>query len=183
MINLLGISGSLRASSSNSKIIRSLAVLPPEINYAVSEIIGMLPHFNPDIDKENSPEIVKTWRSQIKNADGVIICTPEYAFGVPGVLKNALDWIVSSGEFVSKPVAVISASPMETGGKFAHESILLTLQMLTASVIENGSLILPFINQKFDKEGNLIDEEVIRLLSILKASLIDKIIQTKENKI
>ncbi len=100
MHNIIAISGSLRTNSSNSKIIQTIAGLSTEVDFIISNIIGDLPHFNPDNDKNKTPEIVKTWREQIKKADGVIICTPEYAFGVPGVLKNALDWLVSSGEFV-----------------------------------------------------------------------------------
>jgi chromate reductase, NAD(P)H dehydrogenase (quinone) len=67
--------------------------------------VSRLPHFSPDLDGENAPAPVADWRAQLKTSDGVLISSPEYAHGVPGSLKNALDWVVGSGEFVEKPVA------------------------------------------------------------------------------
>jgi len=177
MHNIIGILGSLRTPSSNSKIIQTIAGLSTEVSLIISNIFGDLPHFNPDIDKDKTPDIVKTWREQIKNADGVIICTPEYALGVPGVLKNALDWLVSSGEFVNKPTIVISASPMETGGDKAHDSLLLTLNMMTAKIVEGGNLIMPFINQKINKEGKITDNETVNQLQSSLNELIKEIEQ------
>ena len=99
-IKILGIAGSLKVSSSNSALTRAIGGLMPEnVEYSVYGSLGLLPHFSPDIDGDNSPETVIEFRKLLKAADGVIICTPEYAFGVPGVLKNALDWTVSSGDF------------------------------------------------------------------------------------
>jgi len=83
-----------------------------------------LPHFSPDRDGDDPPRSVGRLRELLRTADGVLIGTPEYAFGVPGALKNALDWTVSSGEFDGKPVAAISASPLYTGGAKAHASLL-----------------------------------------------------------
>lgn len=123
------------------------------------EGIGDLPHFNPDMDGDDPAPSVVRLRDTIRQADGVIISTPEYAHGVPGVLKNALDWLVSSGEFVYKPVAVVSGSPMETGGEKAHESLQMTLRMMTADLVEGGSFTVPFLNQKL-RGGEIKDEEL-----------------------
>jgi NAD(P)H-dependent FMN reductase len=106
----------------------------------------------------------------LQTTNGVLICTPEYAFGVPGTLKNALDWTVSSGEFYSKPVAVISTSPSPTGGDKAHTSLLLTLSVLGASIPERGTLMVPTVNKKLNAIGDIVDPETMQaLISVLAA--------------
>ncbi len=104
-------------------------------------------------------------RKLLKAADGVLICTPEYAFGVPGSLKNALDWTVSSGEFYRKPVVAISASPSPTGGDKAHASLLLTLMALGANVPEGGKLMIPAVSKKLNSNGEVSDLETRQALS------------------
>lgn len=84
-------------------------------------------------------------RDLIKNASGIIICTPEYAFGVPGQLKNMLDWMVSSGSLVDKPVALVTASSV---GSHAHAALLLTLGALSAKVIDGATLLIPLSGVK-----------------------------------
>ena len=76
-----------------------------DLDFLIYDRLGELPHFNPDLDDDDCRTIVTDWRDRLKECDGVLFCTPEYAHGVPGVLKNALDWIVSSGEFMYKPTA------------------------------------------------------------------------------
>ncbi len=95
--------------------------------------IGALPHFNPDLDGEDAtpPAPVAALRTAVRRRDAVLIVSPEYAHGVPGVLKNALDWLVSSGECVHKPIAVITASPFPTGGDHANAQLRETLRMMT----------------------------------------------------
>ena len=127
MIKILAISGSLRASSSNTAICRAAIGLAPDIiDISIYERLGDLPSFNPELNGDTVPEPVQDWRTRLKESDGVLICTPKYAHGMPGVLKNALDWIVSSGEFVDKHTAVISASPSPDGGDKAHASLVQT---------------------------------------------------------
>jgi chromate reductase, NAD(P)H dehydrogenase (quinone) len=112
MIKILAISGSLRSSSSNTTILRALIKFVPEhTNISIYEGIGNLPHYNPELDNGIVLDAVEDWRDRLKEADAIIFCTPEYAHSVPGALKNALDWIVSSGEFMPKHTSVISASP------------------------------------------------------------------------
>ena len=143
-INILAISGSLRKSSTNTALLHAAANLAPShVTVIYYEGLNDLPHFNPEIDMDIVMAPVELWRSQLKAADAVLICTPEYAKGVPGVLKNALDWIVSSGEFMNKPVAVISASPTPWGGEYAHDSIVLTLTMMDAKIAEDATLTVP----------------------------------------
>jgi chromate reductase len=128
-MNIAAISGSLKSTSSNTNILKTIAALAPE-NVHISIVTGLekLPHFSPDI--EAGDKFVNDFRKQISKADGVIFSTPEYAFGIPGSLKNALDWLVSSGELNEKPIAAISASPLYSGGDKALASLLLTLTAL-----------------------------------------------------
>ncbi|BAU28539.1 NAD(P)H-dependent FMN reductase [Aneurinibacillus soli] len=169
-IKILAISGSLRSNSSNTALVRAIANLSPKnIDFTIYNGLGDLPHFNPDIDiDDHEPPAVKDLRTQLKEADGVLICTPEYGNGVPGVLKNALDWIVSSGEFMNKPTAVISASPSPMGGDKAHASLLLTLKMIDATIVEGGTMMIPHIGLKLNKEGIITDLDTKqKLLSVL----------------
>src|SRR5882724_5231713 len=125
-IKILAISGSLSKNSSNATILRNIPSLVHEnIDFIIAESIGALPHFNPELDTPAPPIAVENFRNQLRNTDAILICTPEYAFGVPGSLKNALDWTVSSGELNEKPVIAISASPMYEGGLKAMASLLL----------------------------------------------------------
>ena len=97
--------------------------------------IGNLPHFNPELDKEPVPPAVADFRSKLNSSAGVVISTPEYAHGVPGALKNALDWLVASGELYEKPVALFSPSPY---ARFAHASLIETLTVMMARLIPDA---------------------------------------------
>ncbi|MCD1259651.1 NAD(P)H-dependent oxidoreductase [Paenibacillus athensensis] len=169
MPDLLAISGSLRARSSNSALLEAAALLAP----APARLIPFrglvdLPLFNPDLDREGAFAAVEAWRAAVRSADGLLICTPEYAAGVPGALKNALDWLVSSGELLHKPTAVVSASPTPLGGSRAHESLRLTLGMLDARLIgEAHELQVPFVSLKLDAAGRLADDGLAALLRSL----------------
>lgn len=171
VIKVLAISGSLRQKSSNTALMNAIIALAPEnMEFTIYGGLGDLPHFNPDIDIDNGFAPVEGLRTQLKEANGVLICTPEYGNGVPGVLKNALDWIVSSGEFMNKPTAVISASPTPMGGDKAHASLLLTLKMINAEIVEGGTMMIPHITLKLDKEGVITDPEMKQeLRSVIRA--------------
>ena len=169
-IKILAISGSLRKDSSNYKVLNGIAsLIPGNIELNIYNDLGKLPHFD---GEENYPT-VNEWRKQLQEADGILICTPEYAFGVPGTLKNALDWTVSSGEFYDKPVALITAS---SSGEKGHASLLQTLTALSAKMNDDTKLRIPFILSRFDKSGKLNDDAVIHsvknvldnLISIIK---------------
>lgn len=173
LIKILAISGSIRANSSNTKILQYLGEQTrANVDFSIYQGLDKMPHFNPDLDQEGAFASVEDFRMQLKHADGVIICTPEFAKGVPGTLKNALDWIVSSGEFIDKPTAVISASPMPSGGQYAHDSLLLTLEMINAKIVEGGTLHIPFVTTKLNEQGEVTDAETIEdLQSVLRALL------------
>ncbi len=170
-MRILAISGSLKASSTNTALVRAIATMAPEdMEVTIYDGLGNLPHFTPDLDDEKSPASVVHLRGLLCAADGVLICTPEYAFGVPGSLKNALDWTVSSGEINDKPVAAISASPLYSGGDKAHASLLLTLTALGATVPDGGTLIVPGVKKKLDDNGTVSDPATAQALrSVLDA--------------
>jgi len=161
MATIIAISGSLRATSFNTTILNLVGrLLPAELQYHIFDGIGELPHFNPDIDKDDPIPAVQRLRDAVNSAAAVVICTPEYAFGVPGVLKNALDWLVSSGELNEKPVGSISASPLYRGGDRAHASLLLTLEALGTKRVSQVSI--PAVTTKFNAQGELTDPETLQ---------------------
>ncbi|MBM9502098.1 NAD(P)H-dependent oxidoreductase [Leptospira sp. 201903071] len=159
-MKVLAISGSLRSQSTNSSLLRAITkTAPPEMEIITYEELGELPHFSPDIDGENSPEVVLRYRKALNNADGVLICTPEYAHGIPGVLKNSLDWVVGSGEYVDKPVMALSASPSYMGGDKAHASLLQTLKVMNVTVVEPASFCVTLARKKMNDQEELVDFE------------------------
>ena len=156
---VIAISGSARRNSANLRLIKAIDELTKEkFETIVFEGLTELPHFNPDLDNDNPPEPVNNFRKALQNSDGILICTPEYAMGVPGTLKNALDWTVSSGEFSGKPVALITAS---TSGLKAHESLLDTLQVIDARINEETQYLISFIQVKLNSENKITDEQTM----------------------
>jgi len=144
-MRILAISGSLRASSSNTALLQTaVALAPPDVEVVLFDGLGDLPHFNPDLDGATVPQAVSVWRSKIRDADGVVFSVPEYAHGVPGVLKNGLDWVVGSGEFVDKPVTLFNASPR---GTYAQASLTETLTVMSAKVVPEASVTLPLLGK------------------------------------
>lgn len=125
--------------------------------------LGELPHFNPDLDAEGQapPPAVARLRSHISASDGLLICSPEYAHGVPGSLKNALDWLVSYPDFAGKPVLLLNASA--AGGAWAHRSLVETLTVMSARV-SSASLLSPFLRKKLGPGGDISDREAEGLL-------------------
>ncbi|MFD2871442.1 NADPH-dependent FMN reductase [Mucilaginibacter ximonensis] len=165
MKRLLAISGSLRNGSSNHAILQHLGtLLQPDIEYTIYDDLANIPAFDPALDNDMPPAAVANLRKLLAEADGVIICTPEYAFGVPGALKNMLDWLVSSSSLVDKPVALITAS---LGGEYAHASLLLTLGALTAKLSDDTNLLIQFVRSKVAADGTITDKETIEGLNDL----------------
>lgn len=149
---------------------------PADIEFSIYDGLDKLPYFSPELDTEQSiaPLTVADLRQRVQAADAVVFSTPEYAFGIPGVLKNALDWLVSSGDFTHKPTAVISASPLATGGEKAHASLVQTLTVMTADIREEYKLIIPLIRTKMNAGGSLTDamleKTLLTLMTVLAAT-------------
>jgi NAD(P)H-dependent FMN reductase len=161
----LGLCGSLRRVSSNLNLLRAaLTLLPSDVEMRIAEPLDRLPHFNPDLDLEPAIPSVTRFREEIAAASALIICSPEYAFGVPGVLKNALDWLVSSGEVYEKPVALITASPNHGGAAHAQRHLLDTLRAQQARLVDAACVSVPFVRTRFDAVGTLVDAEISQAL-------------------
>ena len=131
MINLLAISGSLRAASGNTALLRAaIACAPAGVQISLYEDLGHLPIFNPDDDSHPSV-YVQALRGRIARVDGLLIASPEYAHGVTGAIKNALDWLVSCESFVDKPVLLFNTG---NGAVHAHAALLETLRTMSAKL-------------------------------------------------
>lgn len=138
-MRVLAISGSLRAASANTALLQAAAALAPAgVRVEFYDGIGALPHFNPDADVEPALPAVARWREALRNADAVLLSSPEYVHGVPGSLKNALDWIVSSGEFSGKPLALINTSR----SSFAEPQLREILTTMEARIVPEASITL-----------------------------------------
>lgn len=163
-MRILAISGSLRERSSSTSLARALATLAlPGTQVVLFDGLADIPPFDPDDDQEGDvpPPAVAKLRRALGAADAVVICTPEYAFGIPGVLKNALDWTVASGDFADKPTAAISSSPSDLGGDKAHASLVLTLGAMQSRLVTRGGVIVPFVRKKLSATGELTDPATI----------------------
>ena len=172
-IKILGISGSLRANSSASAVLNIVVGLVPEqVEFTIYTGLAEIPAFNDSIE---IPETVEAFIKLLSEADGVFFVIPEYAFGVPGALKNALDWTVSSSTaFPDKPVALITAA---TGGDKAHAAFLLTLKAISAKIPEGATLLLSFIRSKLNEKNEVKERTTLDSIKRVINSLIDQIEQ------
>ncbi|MDW5418238.1 NADPH-dependent FMN reductase [Iodobacter sp. CM08] len=139
---LIALSGSLRAASRNTALLRAMQQLAPaNINITLYQQLALIPAFNPDLGIDEFP-IIAHLRDQIIQADGLIIASPEYAHGVSGALKNALDWLVNTPALVNKPVITLNAAPR---AHHAFDSLQEILKMMSAHWIADASITLPII--------------------------------------
>jgi len=167
-VRLLAISGSLRASSSNTVVLRAVSALaPPGVEVELYPGLASLPPFNPDLEESDLPAVAD-FRARLNAADGVLIASPEYAHGVPGVLKNALDWVVGTGEFVGKPVALINPSPRST---YAQAQLGETLSVMMGVFVPGASVTLDLSSNRLDEASLLADPVVSAALRHALAAL------------
>ena len=153
-MQLLALSGSLRAASSNTALLRAAAALaPPGMTVTLSGRIGALPHFSPDLEADQPAE-ARAFRGLVAAADGLLISSPEYAHGVPGSFKNALDWLVGGPEFLHKPVAFLNVT---SRGIWALAAIRETVIVMTGRISDEGSFTLPLLSGVVDTERVLAD--------------------------
>lgn len=167
-MKILALSGSLREGSYNTAIIKALKKLETEnISIEVYKELGALPFFNADLDnhtleQDDSPALVRKLRKKVSQADALIISTPEYAFELPGVLKNGLDWLVSSSVIIDKPVVIISASTSGTGGEKAHKRLADLMNVISGKIVKDSSLQVAKVNKKIDAQGKVIDMNLLK---------------------
>jgi NAD(P)H-dependent FMN reductase len=157
-MKIIAISGSLRATSLNTAVLQAAGRLAPTgVKIEIFEGIGNLPFFNSDLDGDRVPREVAEFRAVIGTADGLLISSPEYARGVAGVMKNALDWLVGSFEFPNKPVALINTSPRAT---HALAALTVTLETMSARLVKDASITLPLLGTANDAESIAANAEL-----------------------
>lgn len=135
--------------------------MPDDITVVHYSGLGALPAFNPDDEVEAPVEAVASWRDELRRADGVLLSSPEYAHGVPGTLKNALDWVVGSGELVEKPIGLLNPSPHSL---FAHPQLAEILSTMNASVVPAAMVTVSIPRRGATGESIVADEECASLL-------------------
>lgn len=166
-MKVLAISGSLRAASLNSALLRAVVRLAPaDISVELYRGLGDLPLFNPDIEAAD-PSPVANLRKQIISADALLIASPEYAHGITGAMKNALDWMVGCEAFVNKPVALLNASPRAV---HAPANLREIVTMMSARIVEEASIAVPILGSNLSEDEIVLHPEIsVQLLVALVA--------------
>jgi chromate reductase, NAD(P)H dehydrogenase (quinone) len=160
---VLLLSGSTRAASTNTAVLRTAAALTdPGVTGSLYGNLSALPAFNPDDDHDPLPPPVTDLRAQIIGADAVLICTPEYAGGLPGSFKNLLDWTVGGTEMYLKPTAWINVSSIAapTGGADAHAELGKVLGYISADVVTAACVRAPMTRADVSPDGLVVDPAV-----------------------
>jgi chromate reductase, NAD(P)H dehydrogenase (quinone) len=166
-IKIFAVSGSLRPVSSASNVLKVVGnLVPAYVSFEIFTGLEKIPAFN---DSNEIPTPVVDFIKQITNADAVFFCIPEYALGVPGALKNALDWTVASTAFSFKPVALITAA---SGGEKAHAAFSLTLTALGTKIADDTKLLISFIRTKLNENGEVKDMATLDAIKKVINSLI-----------
>lgn len=151
--NILAIVGSASINSSNLKLVEEIANLTEHIfHLTIFKDLKTLPHFDPGLSVDNTPSQIIEFRKSVEQADGIIICTPEYVFSIPSGLKNAIEWCISTTVFSDKPTGLITAS---ASGEKGHESLQLIMKTAMAKFIPETTLLIQGVKGNFDSEGNL----------------------------
>jgi chromate reductase, NAD(P)H dehydrogenase (quinone) len=160
MPHLLGISGSLRTGSYNTALLRVCEELLPAGCTLEVASLEAVPLYNEDLRAVGFPPAVQNLRAQIAKADAVIIATPEYNYSIPGVLKNAIDWVSRPPDqpFEHKPVAIMGASPSGLGTARAQYHLRQCFVFLNSPVLNRPEVMIPKAHERFDASGKLTDE-------------------------
>ncbi len=167
---ILAISGSTRKQSSNEKILAFVAKSYSELlEVDLYAELAQLPHFTSDADESHLPNSVQNLRDRIEWADGVLFCSPEYVFSLPGSLKNAIEWTVSTTLFANKPVGIIIAA---TSGEKALESLHLIMTTLESIVNEKSTLVIKGVRGKIDEYRDITDPTIKDKIETVVQSLL-----------
>src|SRR5215208_2155182 len=157
-MKIVAIAGSLQERSANSALIRAAeGVAPSGMELVVYRELGDVPHLNPELDGDGTDA---PGRTLLEGADGLLIASPEYGHSMPGVLKNALDWLVASGELSGMPIGLMSASTTTTGGIRAQMALTQTLLAQAGQVAV--ALTVPGVKAKVDADGEIADPATLR---------------------
>ena len=144
-MRVLAISGSLRSQSTNTSLLNAVATLAPqEIEIELFQEMGQIPPFNPDLEAQNTSGPVARFRESLRESAAILFSMPEYAHGLPGVLKNALDWVVGSGELSGKPVVLVNAS---SRGTYAIASLKEVLTTMDARLLHDAEVTIDLLGK------------------------------------
>ncbi|WP_346779622.1 NADPH-dependent FMN reductase [Streptomyces sp. S3(2020)] len=178
-VNILAISGSLRAGSMNTALLRAAQKhAPNDVSISLYGNLGAIPLYNGDLDTDSPPSAVQELRAAIARADGLLIATPEYNYSIPGVLKNALDWAsrpAQSSALLHKHVAILGAAPGNFGTVRAQLALRQVFLWTQSKVVVRPEILVFNCAQRFDEAGNLTDETTIELIREQLAVLRDQI--------
>jgi chromate reductase len=173
-VNIIGFAGSLRKGSYNRALMRAaLELLPEDARLEIFDLDG-IPPFNQDLENQPS-EKVKEFKAKIRAADAILIATPEYNYSIPGVLKNAIDCAsrpYGDNAFEHKPVAIMGTSISMTGSARAQYHLRQCFVFLSCFALNQPEVIVPFANEKIDKEGKLTDQKTREKIRELLESLV-----------
>lgn len=174
-LTILAIPGSLRASSINASLIRTATQVAPA-GVTVQTYTGLrdLPHYDADLDSEPAPDGVWELRTRIAAADALLIATPEYNGGIPGVLKNALDWASTpygASALTGMPIAVMGATPGRSATAGAQAQLRQVLARIGCDVVEGPEVAISKAYDRFDDDDRLTDEMVARSVAELMNAL------------
>lgn len=161
LIRVLGFAGSLRRASFNRSLLRAAQELSPEGLKITAFDLSVVPLYNGDVEAEGDPEGVAAFKQAIRDADAVLMVTPEYNHGVPGVMKNAVDWASrppQSAPLARKPVGIIGASPGMTGSARGQSQLRQAFEFTNSYCMPQPELLVFRAHEKFDADGRLIDE-------------------------
>jgi len=181
-MRILGISGSLRRDSYNTKLLREAAdLLPADVELELYDGLKAIPPYDQDDDVEPAPATVRDLREAIADADGVLFATPEYNGSIPGALKNALDWASRpAGESAlrGKPVAVVGATPGMFGAVWAQADLRRVLQTIGAKVVDRELPVMQ-VDKRFGDDGRLVDIELREGIAAHVEALLDAARETE----
>jgi chromate reductase, NAD(P)H dehydrogenase (quinone) len=161
---ILVLLGSTKTGSANQKIVDFFAQKTAAFFDVAVYPISTLPFFNPDLEMDLLPSSVVDFRQKIELSDGILICTPEYVFTIPGILKNALEWTVSTIVFLDKPTATITAA---SSGEAAHASIQLIMNTIGSKILEECAILINSPKSKMNHLGEITDLKTIELMDNL----------------
>ncbi len=184
-IKVLGFAGSLRRYSFNKALLRAAVQLAPKnVIIEMFDLEG-IPPFNQDMEKQ-PPQKVKEFKTRIREADAILIATPEYNYSIPGVLKNAIDWAsrpYTDNAFEGKPVAMMGASIGMLGTSRAQYHLRQSFVFLNMHPINRPEVFVAYAQEKFDENGNLKDEKTQQQIAKLIESLVSWTIKLKKETV
>jgi chromate reductase len=169
-MKILGVCGSLRTQSYNLFLLKELFTkLSRENECKIYSRLADIPPFQPDIP---CPEAVATLRADITSADAIVIASPEYVHGIPGALKNALDWIVGTGEWDQKPTAILNVTPSANEPVFVRDGLKEVIQVMSGGhVLGSASFTVTSAFKKFDASGRITDDLLLERLDRTAAEI------------